>query len=157
MPSPVAYLADTPASTLRTRRASPPNQGGFTLLELLVVMVIIGLLAGYVAPRYFAQIGKAEVKVAKAQMDAIEKSLEQYRLDTGHFPTQEQGLQAIVKKPANEPRWDGPYLKKELPMDPWGHAFIYKIPGEKSEYDLISLGKDGAPGGTGEAADLQNN
>jgi general secretion pathway protein G len=90
-------------------------------------------------------------------MDAIEKALEQYRLDTGHFPTQEQGLQAIVKKPANEPRWDGPYLKKDLPTDPWGRPFTYKIPGERGEFDLGSLGKDGAPGGTGEAADLQNN
>ena len=139
------------------KRSSVSVSSGFTLLELLVVMVIIGLLAGYVAPRYFAQIGKAEVKVARAQIDAIEKSLEQYRLDTGHFPTQEQGLSAVVKKPANEPRWDGPYLKKELPLDPWGRPFIYKIPGDRGEFDLVSLGKDGAPGGTGEAADLQNN
>ena len=130
---------------------------GFTLLELLVVMAIIGLLAGYVGPRYFAQIGKSEVKVAKAQMDSLEKALDQYRLDTGHYPSQEQGIAALIKKPANEPRWDGPYLKKDLPLDPWGRAYVYKIPGEKGEYDLISLGKDGVPGGTGEAADLRNN
>jgi len=130
---------------------------GFTLLELLVVMAIIGLLAGYVGPRYFAQIGKSEVKVARAQLDALEKALEQYRLDTGHFPTQEQGITAIVKKPANEPRWDGPYLKKELPMDPWGRSFVYKFPGERGDFDLVSLGKDGAPGGSGESADLRNN
>lgn len=131
--------------------------GGFTLLELLVVMAIIGLLAGYVGPRYFAQIGKSEVKVAKAQLDALEKALEQFRLDTGHYPTQEQGLAAIIKKPNNEPRWEGPYLKKELPLDPWGRAFIYKVPGERGEFDLVSLGKDGAPGGAGEAADIRNN
>ncbi len=130
---------------------------GFTLLELLVVMAIIGLLAGYVGPRYFAQIGKSEVKVAKAQMDSLEKALDQYRLDTGHYPNQEQGIAALIKKPANEPRWDGPYLKKDLPLDPWGRAYAYKIPGEKGEYDLVSLGKDGAPGGAGEAADLRNN
>jgi len=130
---------------------------GFTLLELLVVMAIIGLLAGYVGPRYFAQIGKSEVKVARAQLDALDKALEQYRLDTGHFPTQEQGITAIVKKPANEPRWDGPYLKKELPMDPWGRSFVYKFPGERGDFDLVSLGKDGAPGGSGESADLRNN
>ena len=132
-------------------------QRGFTLLELLVVMAIIGLLAGYVGPRYFAQIGKSEVKAARAQIDALEKALDQYRLDTGHYPSQDQGLAAITKKPANEPRWDGPYLKKDLPMDPWGRAFIYKIPGERGEFELVSLGKDGAAGGTGEAADIRNN
>ena len=144
---------------LKLRQEASLGSGckGFTLLELLVVMVIIGLLAGYVAPRYFAQIGKAEVKVARAQMDALEKALEQYRLDTGRYPTQEQGLVAVIKKPANEPRWEGPYLKKELPMDPWGRPFVYKIPGERGDFDLVSLGKDGVPGGTGEAADLQNN
>ncbi len=130
---------------------------GFTLLELLVVMVIIGLLAGYVAPRYFSQIGKSEVKVALSQIDALEKALDQYRLDTGHYPSQEQGLAAIVAKPANEPRWDGPYLKKGLPADPWGRAFLYKIPGEKGEFDIVSLGKDGVRGGSGESADLRNN
>jgi general secretion pathway protein G len=139
------------------KRAGIARCAGFTLLELLVVMAIIGLLAGYVGPRYFAQIGKSEVKVARAQLDALEKALEQYRLDTGHYPTQEQGLVAIIKKPGNEPRWDGPYLKKELPLDPWGRAFIYKVPGERGDFDLVSLGKDGAPGGTGEASDIRNN
>ena len=140
-----------------TRHLRSRAHAGFTLLELLVVMVIIGLLAGYVAPRYFSQIGKAEVKVARAQLDSIEKALDQYRLDTGHYPTQEQGLVAVAKKPANEPRWEGPYLKKDLPLDPWGRPFVYKIPGTRGDFDLGSLGKDGVPGGTGEAADLQIN
>lgn len=127
---------------------------GFTLLELLVVMVIIGLLAGYVAPRFFAQVGKSEVKVAKAQMDALEKALDQYRLDVGRYPGTEQGLAALNDKPAGEAKWAGPYLKKAVPPDPWGRAYVYKAPGEHGEYDLLSYGKDGRPGGTGEDADI---
>lgn len=127
---------------------------GFTLLELLVVMVIIGLLVGYVAPMYFKQVGKSEVKVARAQIESFGKALDQYRLDSGHYPTTEQGLQALTTKPADEARWDGPYLKKGLPLDPWGTAYLYKRPGTKGEYDIISLGKDSAPGGTGEDADI---
>ena len=129
---------------------------GFTLLELLVVMVIIGLLAGYVAPKYMSQIGKSEVKAAKAQIDALEKSLDQFRIDTGHYPNQQQGLAALVTRPAEETKWDGPYLRKGLPPDPWGNPYIYKIPGEKSDFELISYGKDGQPGGTAEAADIGN-
>jgi len=129
---------------------------GFTLLELLVVMVIIGLLAGYVGPRYFAQIGKSEVKTARAQIDAFEKALDQYRLDTGHYPSSTQGLAALMTSPANELRWAGPYLKKAVPPDPWGNAYIYKQPGEHGEFDLLSYGKDGQPGGSDEAADIVN-
>ena len=132
------------------------EDGGFTLLELLVVMVIIGLLAGYVGPKYFGQIGKSETKVARAQLDALEKALDQYRLDTGHYPAPESGLAALVDKPPNETKWDGPYLKKIVPMDPWGRPYIYKLPGEHGEYDLVSYGKDGQPGGTGEASDIVN-
>ena len=127
---------------------------GFTLLELLVVMVIIGLLVGYVGPKYFAQVGKSEVKTARAQIDALEKSLDQYRLDTGHYPTTEQGLASLFTKPSNEAKWDGPYLKKNVPLDPWGTAYQYKFPGDHGEYDLFSFGKDSQPGGTGEAADI---
>ena len=129
---------------------------GFTLLELLVVMVIIGLLAGYVGPRYFSQIGKSEVKAARAQIDALEKALDQYRLDTGHYPTTEDGLAALMTKPSNETKWDGPYLKKDVPLDPWGNPYVFKSPGEHGDFDLLSYGKDGQPGGTGEAADITN-
>ncbi len=129
---------------------------GFTLLELLVVMVIIGLLAGYVGPKYFSQIGKSEVKVARAQIDAFDKALDQYRLDTGHYPSTAEGLTALMSKPANEAKWDGPYLKKALPSDPWGNAYQYRQPGEHGEYDLYSYGKDGQAGGTGENADITN-
>jgi len=126
----------------------------FTLLELLVVMVIIGLLAGYVGPKYFSQVGKSETKVAKAQIDAIEKALDQYRLDTGRYPTSEQGLAALNQKPANEPKWAGPYLKKNVPPDPWGRAYNYRAPGEHGDYDVYSYGKDGQPGGAAESADV---
>lgn len=132
------------------------RHGGFTLLELLVVMVIIGLLAGYVAPKYFSQIGKSEVKVARAQIDSIEKALDQYRLDTGRYPTSEQGLASLMRRPSNEPKWAGPYLKKDVPPDPWGKPFQYKSPGEHGDYDLFSYGKDGQPGGIDEAADITN-
>jgi general secretion pathway protein G len=129
---------------------------GFTLLELLVVMVIIGLLAGYVAPKFFAHIGKAEVKTARAQLDSLEKALDAYRLDTGGYPTTEQGLAALIAAPSDVSRWAGPYLKKGLPEDPWHHAYQYKQPGEHGEFDLLSLGKDGQPGGSGEAEDIVN-
>ena len=127
---------------------------GFTLLELLVVMVIIGLLAGYVGPKLFAQIGKSEVKVTRAQIDALQKSLDQYRIDAGHYPSTQQGLASLVTRPGDEPRWQGPYLAKAVPNDPWGRPYGYRAPGEHGEYDLYSLGRDGAPGGEGDNADL---
>jgi general secretion pathway protein G len=120
------------------------------------VVVIIGLLAGFVAPRYFGQVGKSEVATARAQIDALEKALDQYRLDIGRYPSTELGLNALLTKPAAEAKWNGPYLRKEVPLDPWGKPYVYKIPGEKHEFDLLSYGKDGQPGGTGENADLTN-
>jgi general secretion pathway protein G len=117
---------------------------GFTLLELLVVVVIIGLLAGYVAPRYFSQVGKSEIQVARAQIDALEKALDQYRLDHRRYPTGEEGLAAIQ-----------PYLKKSVPTDPWGRPYVYRVPGQKGgEFEVFSYGRDGKAGGTGEDADI---
>ena len=136
-------------------RFRPALARGFTLLELLVVMVIIGLLAGYVGPRFFGQIGKSEVKVARAQIDALEKALDQYRLDVGHYPTTEQGLAALQTSPGDA-RWAGPYLKKAVPLDPWGKPYQYRQPGEHGEFDIYSFGSDGQPGGEGEAADITN-
>lgn len=129
------------------------RESGFTLLELLVVVVIIGLLAGYVGPRYFAQIGKSEVQVARAQLDAFDKALDQYRLDVGRYPSGGEGLAALNQAPAGVSRWRGPYLKKAIPSDPWGHAYQYRSLGVDS-YELVSFGRDGRPGGVAEDADL---
>lgn len=130
---------------------------GFTLLELLVVMTIIGLLAGYVGPKFFAHIGKSEVKAARAQIDGLEKALDQFRLDMGRYPETGEGLQALTERPADATaRWSGPYLKKAVPDDPWGKPYQYVQPGEHGEFDLFSFGKDGQPGGSGEASDIVN-
>lgn len=141
---------------MRRFPAMKKHPRGFTLLELLVVMVIIGLLTAYVGPKFFSQIGKSEVKAARAQIDALEKALDQYRLDVGRYPTTEQGLEALMARPGGEARWSGPYLKKAVPADPWGRAYVYRQPGEHGEYDLSSHGKDGQPGGSDEAADIAN-
>ncbi len=138
---------------LRARAKSRGPQG-FTLLELLVVMVIIGLLAAYVGPKYFSQIGKSQVKTAKAQIVGFEKALDQYRLDVGHYPTTQDGLAALMAKPPTETKWDGPYLSKAIPEDPWGHPYVYKSPGDHGDFDLLSYGRDGRPGGEGEDADI---
>lgn len=130
---------------------------GFTLLELLVVMVIIGLLAGFVAPRYFEQVDKSRVKAAHAQIDALDKALEQFRLDVGRLPTTEEGLAALNTAPNGMANWGGPYLKKAVPLDPWGHPYLYAQPGtHQNDSDLLSYGRDGQAGGAGNDADITN-
>ncbi len=131
------------------------RQSGFTLLELLVVILIIGLLTGIVAPRFLGQIGRSETTAARAQLDAFDKALQAYRLDAGRFPTTSQGLKALVTQPADEARWRGPYLRDEVPPDPWGTAYQYRNPGSTGkDYDLLSYGRDRAAGGTGDDADI---
>jgi general secretion pathway protein G len=138
----------------RSRSLAAGRPRGFTLLELLVVLVVLGLLVSIVGPRYFSQLGKSEGKAAQAQIASIAKALDMYRIDIGRYPSTEQGLPALFAAPANEPRWRGPYLAKAVPPDPWGRAYIYKSPGETGEFDLTSYGKDGAPGGTEDNADI---
>jgi general secretion pathway protein G len=138
----------------RSNSRQPAPSRGFTLLELLVVMVIIGLLAAYVAPRYFSQVGKSEVRAAQAQVAALRSALDTYRLDMGGYPSTEQGLAPLLSRPANGAKWNGPYLQRAVPLDPWGKPYQYRSPGEHGEFDLLSYGKDGQPGGTGEAADI---
>ncbi len=135
---------------MRNRDASR----GFTLLELLVVVAIIGLLVAYVGPRYVSQIGKSETAAARAQIEALAKALDTFRLDTGHYPSSAQGLAALRVRPAGETKWNGPYLQKDVPPDPWGKPYIYRTPGAKGDFDLNSYGRDGAPGGSGENADI---
>ena len=130
------------------------RQQGFTLIELLIVMIIIGLLASLVGPRLFQHVGGAKQKTAKAQIELLGTALDSYRLDVGSYPTTEQGLQALRKQPSGVDTWNGPYLPKKIPQDPWGNEYHYKQPGEHGAYDLYSFGADGASGGEGEDADI---
>jgi general secretion pathway protein G len=130
------------------------DRSGFTLVELLVVMIIIGLLAALVGPRFIRQEEKAKIKATKAQIELFGTALDTFRLDVGRYPRAEEGLEALRTKPGGLERWDGPYLKKELPLDPWGKAYVYKSPGEHGPFDIISYGADGAPGGEGDNRDI---
>jgi len=131
------------------------NQGGFTLIELLVVIIVLGLLVGLVGPRLFGRIGQSKQATAKAQIELIGASLDQYRLDVGTYPSTAAGLDALQKNPGGAPNWNGPYLKKAVPKDAWGNPYKYRCcPGQHGDYDLWSEGADGAPGGEGENADV---
>jgi general secretion pathway protein G len=131
--------------------------GGFTLLELLVVVAILGLLAAYVGPRFFGQIGRSEQTAARAQIGAFERALEAYRVDMGQYPTNEQGLIALFRNPGASARWHGPYIKKEPPPDPWGRPYVYRVPGTGGrDFDVLSYGRDGRQGGEKEDADVLN-
>jgi len=131
-------------------------QSGITLVEMLVVLAIIGLLAGLVGPAVLNQLGGAKTKTAAVQIKDFEQSLEMFKLDVGRFPTTQEGLKSLVTKPTAVNGWNGPYLKSGLPQDPWNRDYMYKSPGEKSEVDIYSYGQDGAPGGEGENSDVGN-
>jgi len=137
-----------------TEMRTKPGERGFTLIEIMIVVIIIGLLAALVGPRLFGKLAMAKQKSAKAQIELFGTAFDTFRLDTGRYPTTEEGLKALREKPSGAENWNGPYLPKEIPLDPWGKPYIYKSPGEHYDYDLISYGLDGAEGGEGENQDI---
>jgi general secretion pathway protein G len=141
----------------RQRVTRRHGEGGFTLVEMLVVIAIIGLVMGLVGPRVLGYLGEAKVKAAKLQIESFGSALDLFYLDVGHYPSASEGLIALVERPASASVWNGPYLKNaSVPVDPWGHAYLYRVPGEKRPYQIVSLGSDGQEGGTGTAADIGN-
>ena len=131
------------------------RQSGFTLIEMMVVMVIIGLLMALVGPRFIRQEEKAKVKAARAQIELLGTALDTFRLDCGRYPNSQEGLAALRQRPFGLDRWDGPYLKKDVPKDPWERQYYYRSPGEGGRpYDLLSYGADGAPGGDSDNRDV---
>jgi general secretion pathway protein G len=142
------------ASAARRRRTRRLDQAGFTLIELLIVVIILGVLAGLVGPRLFGRVGQSRQAAARVQIELLGAALDQFKLDVGRYPNSQEGLQALQQSPGNAQGWEGPYLKKDIPRDPWGNPYQYKSPGDHGEYDIISLGSDGSAGGDGEAGDV---
>jgi general secretion pathway protein G len=157
----LSHPRPTPPSRSPGRRGTRPpdpqrlgGESGFTLIELLVVIIVLGLLVGLVGPRLFGRVGQSKQAAARAQIELLGAALDQYRLDVGGYPNSGQGIESLQRNP-NVPNWNGPYLKKAVPKDPWGNAYKYRCcPGQNGEYDLWSEGSDGAPGGEGESADI---
>ena len=132
------------------------RQSGFTLMELLVVLAILGLLMALVGPNVMRQLGGAKTKTAGIQIKDLEQALEMYKLDVGRYPSSQEGLEALTRKPSNATGWNGPYLKSDVPMDPWNREYHYKYPGERAEVDIYTYGANGSPGGEGEDTDVGN-
>ncbi len=140
---------------MNCRRIKRTKQSGFTLIELLVVMIILGLLATLVGPRIFKNVSKSKQKTARTQISLFENSIAQYKLDIGHFPSSDEGLAALRTRPSGLDKWDGPYITKKIPKDPWGKEYVYTAPGNDGRaYEIVSYGLDGSPGGEGENKDI---
>lgn len=137
------------------RHAVKKGQQAFTLIELIIIMIVLGLLASLVAPKLIQKVGSSKVKTVRTQISMLETGLDAYRLDLGRYPSSAEGLKALVEK-SDSPSWEGPYLSKDIPLDPWGREYQYRSPGEHRPFDLFSLGADGVPGGEGEDADVLN-
>jgi len=150
-------FADFPGTGRMCRsRHALRRSGGFTLMELLVVLAILGLLMSLVGPQVLNQLGGAKTKTALIQIRDLEQALEMYKLDVGRYPNTAQGLDALVTPPSGIKGWNGPYLKGDVPQDPWGNDYAYKYPGERGEIDIFTLGQNNTPGGDGEDADVGN-
>lgn len=152
----MADIAQFPTQKRRRRRAGArDSEAGFTLVEMLVVITIIGLIMALVGPRVLNYLSDSKVKAAKIQIESFKSALDLFYLDTGRYPSSSEGLDALVHSASNVAAWNGPYLKGgAVPADPWGHAYTYRAPGEHGTYDIVSLGSDGQQGGTGDAADI---
>jgi len=145
-------VKDRKPLTRALMRGSP----GFTLIEMLVVLVIIGLIMGLVGPRVLNYLTDARIKAARLQIEALSNALDLYYLDTGRYPASNEGLSALVKRPGNVNTWNGPYIKGDIvPLDPWGNPYVYRSPGDRAPYEIVSLGSDGRDGGSGNAADIR--
>jgi general secretion pathway protein G len=147
-----------PNQLRRARKALRETpESGFTLVEILVVITIIGLIMGLVGPRVLGYLGESKVKAAQIQIESFASALDLFYLDAGRYPSSPEGLRALVQRPGATTSWNGPYLKNgQVPNDPWGHPYIYRSPGERGPYDIVSYGSDGQEGGTGTAADIRN-
>jgi general secretion pathway protein G len=144
-----------PSRLKKRRRFRREREGGFTLVEILVVITIIALIMGVVGPRVLNYLTESKVKAAKIQIESLGSALDLFFLDTGRYPTSSEGLTALVRRPGTMGTWNGPYLKGgNVPADPWGNPYVYRVPGQNGAYDIISYGTDGQEGGTGTAADI---